>query len=510
MQIFIHALNEGKEKIPYCGLLILGRQQVGKTSLYRQLVRMSFMLDLDSTRGINNNTVDTVEKRPLGIEKGKWKEKNRELDRSERFIDGLSNELMDALPANPESAAAQGGEVEEEVGEEELLAQIRNVITMIEKSVKPVPVPSSAARPRAPDTPPTKRHRTKPPPPKVPKLAAPKARPRPPKVAHKPRPKRPGTAPRETAGPPPPKGKEQPDPTPPPTPGDPDTPVERDDPTPRLEPWESVKINSIIKARTQDKKEPSLLLNTLDFAGQEIYRPMHYCFISRRALYVVVFKIPDMTTKSGANVVIEELRYWINSVHARIYPPDELVEKEDKKMNRVFLVGTHRGSTPMEALRKIDCELKEGLIMGETNHTCVNHIHRRSSSDQNLKFFFPVENSIDFQKDEDYLVESGTKFFQEEVETKCGGLSFLNEDHPRKWLKFEESLEQCDIARSSAPVMSLDDVRGFASRAGIVGEDMQDLALKFLHDTGKIIYLGELEGILCTAEVYFISMLMRR
>lgn len=498
MQIYIHALNEGKEKIPYCGLLILGKQKVGKTSLYRQLVKKEFKVDLDSTRGIDNNIVDTVEKRPLGVVKGKWQEKKGKSDRNERFIDGLSNELMDALPQKPASEAAEDVE---EMEEGVLLAQIQDIVATVVKEkenklllVVPVSSTTTASHPSAPSTPPSKRN-SKPPPPKVPRGKSKTARPKPPKVAHKPPTTQPVAAPRTTTERPPPSEKVQPDPTPPQDPDDPGALVEGiDDPIPRLEPWEGDKINDIVRSGVQDKKEPSLLLNTLDFAGQQLYRPMHYCFILRRALYVIVFKIPDMLEfieREDSNLIVEEVRYWIHSIHARIYPPDVLVKIEDKKMTRVFLVGTHRGDKSTEDLLKIDGVIKESLIMCETDH-CVNHIHRRPSCDENLKFFFPVENSIDFQvNEENYLEESGTKFFQEEVETKCEGLSFLNEDHPLKWLKFEESLEQCDIARS-CPIISLEEAKGYARRAGIVDEDMQDLALKFLHDTGKIIYLGEL------------------
>lgn len=505
VQIYIHALNEGKEKIPYCGLLILGKQKVGKTSLYRQLVKKPFKIDLVSTRGIDNNIVDTVEKRPLGVVKGKWQEKDREPDRNERFIDGLSNELMGALPQKPAPEAAEDVEV---MGVGVLLAKIQDIVARVvkekeEKALRVVSQPvlptTTAFQPSAPATPPAKKQPTTP---KIPRVKTATARPKAPKVAHKAAlpTTRPVAAPRKATERPPPREKVQPDPTPPQDsddPNDPRMPVEEDHLIPRLEPWEGVKINDMVRSGVQDKKEPSLLLNTLDFAGQEVYRPMHYCFISRRALYVIVFKIPDMLEfierEPDNNVIIEEVRYWIHSIHARIYPPEELVEKEDKKMNRVFLVGTHRGDKSTEDLLKIDAVMKESLIMCETDH-CVNHIHRRPTCDENLKFFFPVENSIDFQvSEENYLKESGTKFFQEEVETKCEGLAFLNEDHPLKWLKFEESLEQRDIARSCSPVMSLEEVKGFARRAGIVEEVFQDLALKFLHDTGKIIYLGEFE-----------------
>ena len=51
-------------------MLILGESQVGKTSLYRQLVGKEFREDLESTLGIDNNIVDTVvDERSITMEK---------------------------------------------------------------------------------------------------------------------------------------------------------------------------------------------------------------------------------------------------------------------------------------------------------------------------------------------------------------------------------------------------------------------------------------------------------
>ena len=43
--------------------------------------------------------------------------------------------------------------------------------------------------------------------------------------------------------------------------------------------------------RSGKGKDPPLTFHTLDFAGQKLYRPMHHCFITRRAMYIVVFNL---------------------------------------------------------------------------------------------------------------------------------------------------------------------------------------------------------------------------
>ena len=70
--IYREALSEGMVQIPYCSLLLLGREEVGKTSLFRQLLRKPFDPKLERTRGIDNKTVDTVQKRDVDTAKENW------------------------------------------------------------------------------------------------------------------------------------------------------------------------------------------------------------------------------------------------------------------------------------------------------------------------------------------------------------------------------------------------------------------------------------------------------
>ena len=46
-------------------------------------------------------------------------------------------------------------------------------------------------------------------------------------------------------------------------------------------------------SRTGKGKDPPLTFHTLDFAGQKLYRPMHHCFITQHAFYIVVFNLED-------------------------------------------------------------------------------------------------------------------------------------------------------------------------------------------------------------------------
>ena len=62
VEIHHKALAEGKEKIPYCTMIVLGEGEAGKTSLLRQLVQLPYMEHMERTQGIVKQTFDTVEK----------------------------------------------------------------------------------------------------------------------------------------------------------------------------------------------------------------------------------------------------------------------------------------------------------------------------------------------------------------------------------------------------------------------------------------------------------------
>ena len=60
-----------------------------------------------------------------------------------------------------------------------------------------------------------------------------------------------------------------------------------------------------------------------------------------------------------------------------------------------------------------------------------------------------MENSID-SKTDNYREESGTKILQENIETITRQLGFMQEEHPIKWLKFQDRLELCKTRSSSS------------------------------------------------------------
>ena len=516
------ALNEGKEKILDCGLLILGKEQVGKTSLYRQMVGKEFLEDLDSTRGIDNKNVETVDRRDVDIHDDVWREMENH-NAGDQFTKTLGAKVSADLP----SKSADERNIDEIVEEGALLVKIRRTIQEIERLKRPPPPPKppqplAMRNPRMEELvatltagvpPPFTMMHNSPPLPKKQRMedtnATPTQQPLPsppaqPKVVREERPKQPtqppARQPQVVAKKPTPPPQEEPAATPPP----PQEEVEEvpDDLPPGIfSHRESAQFDEIIRGK-EKPPAPRLHLNTLDFAGQGQYRPMHHCYIARRALYLVVFNCDEMAPcarnpEARPHKPIEDIRYWVQSINAHIYPPEPKAKNKEQKINRVILVGTHReGHTP-EDLEAIDDLIESELIKPDGNNQpddkiCVNHICQVAGTWGNkLSYFVAVENSIDIVQDaSNYLERSGTKFLQENVKDITKDLKFMEEEHPINWLKFKQLLERSKA--TDPPVMTVQEVKQLAVQSRITDTEQQELALRFFHDTRQIICLRKL------------------
>jgi len=522
VEAYKKALNEGECKIPYCSMLILGEQRVGKTSLYRQLVGLPYIKGLDATKGIDNNTVETVDTRSIEVvkkDKSVWAEVTA--NSSSSFTKAMTDKTIEAMPKAKEKSEASFKAREES----DLLRLIEKLRKQLVPPSPPPPPPPSRNPPHEP-IPPLRRapyirmaqHVFHPPQRSLPssgndfqdlpqrsitrnttRVSADSSQkksnidsvkkldvaPVPPAISpsvESPPPAVMATDVVETEGTPS-------------VPSEPDSTPQTATPEGRVDEKRVMNRRQGIfmakELRRRNKKEQScfeLTLNALDFAGQNEYRPMHHCFISRRACYLVVFKIPDLLG-GDADTNSEEIRYWIHSINAHIYPPEEEESEKDETINRVLLIGTHMDSYSEEKLKKVDETLKKL----RDDKRCANHLVKPKSmiKANHYNNFIPVENSIDFTaKGSLYLKESHTDLVQKCIKSLSERLPFLKEDYPIKWLRFKEHIESIE---SSCPVITMEKLVGLAEDSLITSDHPkgQEVAIRFLHDSGKIICLSK-------------------
>ena len=507
------ALEEGKRKIPYCGMLILGESQVGKTSLYRQLVGKEFLKCLESTKGIDNKTVDTLVEERSVVTGNDWRE--NESSAGEAFAKAAGEETRKLIPLKtenkgnnlPSSASLLRiiNKVKKELHSE--LMEMQKLFEMIfstvaseglptqEERIPPNRIPESQKF-SAQDAPVEKSRREvsqteKPVPAAEAKRQEPKPKPQQVQLETQ------ETVDRSQSVTPilsDPKSKDEVDDISAETAQEMDKQEAIDQNTLGITRRDSSIIAGIAKGRVKHD-EQRLILNCFDFAGQPEYRPMHHCFISRRACYLVVFKLPDMVkyirnlSADGKTNPWEAFRYWIHSINAHIYPPDKEEKKEMATLRRIILVGTHREDVSEEDMKDTDEFLKDNI---DEDERCIDHVatvNEKLDKPLPTNYYIPVENSIDVKKCKGkYLSESGTKSVQMVIERLSDELSFLKEVYPIKWLKFNERIE---VAAPSSPILTVQDLKEIAIACRIHDEDQQKLAVKFLHDSGRIICLGK-------------------
>ena len=308
------ALKEGKTSIRRLQLLVLGEERVGKTSLVRSMLGMEFLPECEPTRGINMTNIgpeELLEGITIAVDEGiegigepslncsfpslhlffisdgKWVEVNP------------SNYYESAVAKNLPDAPKPGKRVEwcplelptiRTLSENEVLRQIEKIVNEIRERVRRenAPLRRTDLMPKLEPT----THRNPPPPPIH---HGPKPNPVPPVPTGHQRQERgltyslPSTSreiPQNHTSINPPVRLTATSAHPPP-PSAPPPPLARVRSS--ISKGSARKIERL--SRSGKGKDPPLTFHTLDFAGQKLYRPMHHCFITRRAMYIVVFNL---------------------------------------------------------------------------------------------------------------------------------------------------------------------------------------------------------------------------
>ena len=477
VQEYRQALRKGKTRIPRCNLLVLGEKRVGKTSLIRNLTGQPFKDDLFPTRGIENEFVDVVEQRMTSTKC--WKMTTRTEQSSKLVVHTAAQVLNDEQePHNKQQAHISESDLKAELNRvKRNLTEQRKRPSHTQHQHSSQPKRKKYAPPMVEDD--SMSNATKV---KVRTSVSPPPQRSQVQIEATSSMKRPSSQNKgsDTATSIPAAKKRRPIDTPP------------------------VSRQLHLAAIKERKQEPDLHFNILDFAGQQLYRPMHHCFIVRRAIYLVVFNLKKVleALQNGDRSSIDEIAYWLNSIHIHIHKASPKPRKESKP---VFLVGTHKYLLSSSDLMRVHNELKK--LFYEKNDRIVNDLHLVEVNVCNI--FTPIENSDEerrksglhlvdakpceiytpIENSEEDRERSGIIVLQEELRSTSKILPFIKEVYPNVWLQLEDALIRM---REKTSVVSLNEVKDIADKDyGIQAKEL-DAALDFFHDTGTIIFLSEL------------------
>ena len=494
VQRYRQLLRRGKKKkMPRCNLIALGEERVGKTSLLCLLMGKEFVKGRKPTQGIDNDCVDVtatsvnvLSETWQKVEVGEFIRKN-----DEQFADSVAEQIPE-LRTKPKSQIPPNKEVLKKAVTE-IDKYLKKVEEKAQKQTEPL-VPAGATPSTSTQEPPPEPASSNP---SVTTASKSEARPVDPATMQResppvPKPMEPNTTqstPKTVA----------------PVVQPPSSQVS--EARPRRGRGETQKHTRVSRQTSKNivfraKQGPSeeepeqLRYNTLDFAGQPEYRAMHHCFIVRRAIYLVVFNLQKVREALRAPTeenkrVLEEIQYWLNSIHAHIHNVKAESDAGDEScLKRILLVGTHRCPKGEDAITdddmiEIDEKLRQRYIEGTP---ILNDMYRADPSGK--VWFAAVENSID-GTDEGDREKSGAYSLQKSIHEAWNELPFKDEEYPTTWLRFEAYL----IQKRDKPIVDAEEIRKIAKDTHGIGEEKEEdieLALGFFHDTGTIVYPSEL------------------
>ncbi|XP_064626432.1 uncharacterized protein LOC135487048 [Lineus longissimus] len=175
----------------------------------------------------------------------------------------------------------------------------------------------------------------------------------------------------------------------------------------------------------------TLTYSVWDFAGQTVYYNTHQFFLSKRAIYILVWNMRLGFEHAG-------LDFWLNSIqcHAPETP--------------VFIVGTHADEVSRSELPSEEFMRKFSNITG--------FFYISSKTGQGVSDFY------------DKLIE--TTFLQ----------PYMGERIPEAWFNFEKNIIS---RRQSGSLLLWEDIEKEASRSAVFGNEIKQ-AVQFIHDLGSL------------------------
>ena len=240
--------------------------------------------------------------------------------------------------------------------------------------------------------------------------------------------------------------------------------------------------NVVKRLNDCNRTEPELRLVTWDFAGQPLYHPMHHCFITYRAMYIVTFKLNEIVESEMKASVYSQIAFWLNTIQAHIRHD----KASDGSIPPIFLVGTFR-DTPStngikvddEMLNLIGCELRTHFLDAPVENRWVKHIQFFDSD----RIFAAIEN---YPNNRDTTKESGAELLRRKILGTMKGLRFIKEKRPLKWLKLEEIIFAMR-KDGKKPILAERTKLHKEARELKFPDKEFDLLLQFFHDLGTIV-----------------------
>ncbi|KAL3888485.1 hypothetical protein ACJMK2_000852 [Sinanodonta woodiana] len=219
------------------------------------------------------------------------------------------------------------------------------------------------------------------------------------------------------------------------------------------------------------------LLTIWDFAGQYAFYTTHQTFLTRRAIYLLVSDVSGQVTdlvaddcyfdsKGKTKCEVHELvEVWLNSIHV-------CAESPEADSPPVILVGTH----------------VDKIAQGKQHEIYTRYFKEIRSylKDKPTRFHLIDE---DFAFD-NTVVDRKLEDLKRKIVEIASQQSYWGEKIPARWIPLEQELMKHKAAGEK--VISYEDIEKINKKGSIPIEKSEelDLFLRYLHETGTIIYFN--------------------
>ncbi|XP_015749616.1 PREDICTED: uncharacterized protein LOC107329441 [Acropora digitifera] len=238
-----------------------------------------------------------------------------------------------------------------------------------------------------------------------------------------------------------------------------------------------------------DIKSKEIILTLWDFAGQHLYYASHSVFLSRRAVYILVYNLnknllatAEPCVRQGLHDIrldnpndetnLDNLLSWLVSVHNIRSAANENVAHQQTKLPyqrpAVIIVGTNLDQ-PFEEVATTEKRIKDSIIGKEY----ANHV---------ITTFFAVDNST--ENDE------GVRNLRHKIMEVLEGEPYMPEEVPLRWFKFERAVDA--LVAKQTYFMDLDQLVSVIRQVCQIEDEEEVTAmLNFYHDLGVIVKHGQ-------------------
>jgi GTPase SAR1 family protein len=228
-------------------------------------------------------------------------------------------------------------------------------------------------------------------------------------------------------------------------------------------------------------ENPELIISLYDFGGQGEFSVFHSFFMSKNAVYFLVFDLKLF--KENRDSCMYNIKFWLDSV--ALHTLDKKVSVDGKHVSPIALVGAKADKISPEDYHSISTELQQRF----SNHVAwagIIEYLTSSSSDsgsENSLCFFPIDNKErSTASNLSQLLSEGVKGIE--------NLLKMEDEIPVYWI---ETLQ--DILMKKRSVLQFSEVSTLAQNNGVICDDPEKVEvrklLRVLHERGMLLWSDE-------------------